>query len=500
MTPTELLAYLHDCDIQLWIEGDRLRFKGPKGVLTPALHTQLAEHKEAILALLRAARSASNLLPAIIAVPRDCELLPSYSQERMWLLDQLDHERAIFNIANTVHFAGRLDLSILQASLSVIVRRHEVLRTTFPARAGRPVLRIAPAARLALPLLDLSALPSDVRESVARQVVAQVSGRPFDLANERLLRIVLLRLGPMEHVLALTTHHIVFDGWSVGLFQWELGLFYAALLTGQPAPFPEPLVQYTDYAAWQRRVLDDAGLEAEFAYWRRRLAGAPPLFGARPPRQAAPGASLPFELPPPVVDALRALSQRTGASVFIVLLTAFKLALAHFTCQSDIVVGASITNRARTETERLLGFFANTVMLRTELSGAATFDEALRRVEASYLESYEHHILPIEQLMMALGQEHVEVLFNYVPNKSKPGARPALPDVVVRTLPQPERPIYQYPHLVVALSEGATTVYGSLIYRVAVFSTEAIQQLMASYRLLLEEVGQRGLSQAFGAA
>jgi Condensation domain/TubC N-terminal docking domain len=493
MTPTELLAYLHDCDIQLWIEGDRLRFKAPKGVLTPALHTQLAEHKEAILVLLRAARSAVDRAPAITVAPRDCELLPSYSQERMWLLDQLDHELAIFNIANAVHFAGRLELSILQQCLRMIVRRHEVLRTTFPTRQGRPVLRIAPAVPLALPVLDLSTLPDAARESVSRQVAAQVVEQPFDLANERLLRIVLLRLGSSEHVLLLATHHIVFDGWSSGLFQWELGLFYIALLTGQPSPFPDPPIQYTDYAVWQRRVLDDAGLEAEFAYWRRRLVDAPPLFGARPPRQAAPAARLPFDLPQQVVDALGALSRRTGASIFIVLLTAFKLVLSRFINQSDIVVGASITNRARTETERLIGFFANTVMLRTELSGASTFDEALRRVEESYLESYEHHTLPIERLLGALGQEHVEVLFNYVPNKTKPGEKPALPDVVVRPIQLYERPLYQYPHLCVALSEGPTTLYGALIYRIAIFSTEAIQQLMASYLLLLEELGRREL-------
>jgi aspartate racemase len=493
MTPTELLAYLYNCDMQLWIEGDRLRFKGPKGVLTPALHAQLAEHKAEILALLRAARSAIDVLPAITVAPRDCELLPSYSQERMWLLDQLDHERAIFNIASGVHFAGRLNLSILQASLSLIIRRHEVLRTTFPTRQGQPVLRIAPASQLALPVLDLSALPSSARECIGQQVTMQVSERPFDLANERLLRIVLLRLGPAEHVLLLTTHHIVFDGWSTGLFQWELGLFYAALLTGQPLPFPEPSLQYTDYAAWQRQVLNETALEAEYAYWRRRLAGAPPLFGPRPPREAAPAARLPLELPQQLVDPLRALSRRTGASVFMVLLTAFKLVLARFTSQSDIVVGASITNRARAETERLIGFFANTVMLRTELSGASIFDEALRRVEESYLESHEHHILPIERLMTALGQEHVEVLFNYVPNKARPGEKPALPGVVVRPVQLRERPLFQYPHLCMALSEGPTTIYGAVVYRVAVFSAEEIEQLIASFRLLLEEVGLREL-------
>jgi len=496
MTPTELLAYLHDCDMQLWIEGDRLRFKGPKGVLTPTLHAQLAEHKAEILTLLRAARSAIDVAPAITVAPRNRELLPSYSQERMWLLDQVDHERAIFNITSAAHFAGRLDLAILRESLSVVVRRHEVLRTTFPTRQGRPVLQIAPAVLLALPVLDLSALSSPDRDSVVRQVAAQVAGRPFDLANERLLRIVLLRLGSAEHILILTTHHIVFDGWSTGLFQWELGLFYTALLTGQPSPFPEPSLQYTDYAVWQRQVLNDVALEAEFAYWRRRLAGAPPLFGARPPREAAPAARLPVELSPQLVEALRALSRRTGASVFMVLLTAFKLVLARFTGQCDIVVGASITNRARAETEKVIGFFANTVMLRTELSGASTFDEALRRVEASYLESYEHHTLPIERLLAALGQEHVEVLFNYVPNKSKPGQRPALPDVVVRTVQLYERPLYQYPHLCMEMSEGPTRLAGALVYRVAVFSAEAIQQLMASLLLLLEEVGHRELSEA----
>lgn len=491
MTPTELLACLHERDVQLWVEGDRLHFKGPKGALTPELRALLGEQKTALLELLGAARNAMDGAHVIPVAARDCELLPSYSQERMWQLDQWDHEKAIFNIASAAHFAGPLDLAVLRRSVNTIFRRHEGLRTTFPAPHGRPLLRIAPAAPLQLPLLDLSGLPEDKREYAARQISREVSLRPFDLAHERLLRVVLLRLGPDTHELLLTTHHIVFDGWSSGLFQWELGLCYNALIVGAPSPLAELPIQYTDYAAWQRAWLQGDTLEAKAAYWRRRLAGAPPLFGPRPGGPAEPAARQAIVLPQQLVEQLSALSRHTNSSPFLVLLTTFELALAQFTGQSDIVVGVSVANRTRAETERLLGFFANTVVVRTDLAGAPGFDEALRRVSVAYLDAYEHHDTPIELLLRLVGQEHVEVLFNFVPYRTRTREQLGLRDVAISSGRLDPGPPYQYPHLLLALGENAAgLIGGNIIYKTTVFSAEAIERLTNDYLALLEAVAR----------
>jgi amino acid adenylation domain-containing protein len=298
----------------------------------------------------------------------------------------------------------------LAQTLQEVVRRHEALRTTFIAAEGRPVQVIGPARPFALPVVDLGAPPGAEREAEALALAGQEARRPFDLAGGPLLRAALLRLGADEHVLLVTLHHIVADGWSLGVLVREVAALYEAFARGRPAPLPELPIQYADFAHWQRQWLRGEVLEAQLAYWKRQLAGPPAALGLptdrpRPAVQSYRGARHAFGLPGPLSEALRGLSRREGATPFMTLLAALQALLGRYTGQADVSVGSPVANRNRAETEGLIGFFVNTLVLRTDLSGNPTFRELLGRVRAVALGAYAHQDLPFEQLVGALQPE-----------------------------------------------------------------------------------------------
>src|SRR6185369_14106547 len=260
---------------------------------------------------------------------------------------------------------------ILALCLGEIERRHEALRTVFDVRDGAPVQVIRPAAPFALPVVDLSRLPEGRREELVPRLAGDEARRPFDLARGPLLRGVLLRLTDSgetgDHVVALTVHHIASDGWSTGILVREVAALYAALALGRPSPLPELPVQYADFAVWQRSWLDGEVLEDEIAFWRRQLAGLPPLLDLpldrpRPAKQSHRGASLPLRLPAALTRQATALARREGATLFMVLLAAFQALLARLSGQDDLAVGSPVAGRNRMETEGLIGFFVNTLV------------------------------------------------------------------------------------------------------------------------------------------
>src|SRR5438128_1879071 len=272
MTIIELLSQLRDLDIYLWLDGERLRFDAPAGALTPDLRVQLAEHKAQIIALLRDADRAER--PAsIMPAPRDGPPPLSFAQQRLWFLDQLEPDSVAYTIPAAVRLAGRLDLALLAGSLAAIMRRHEVLRTTFALRDGQPVQIIAAAATCPLALLDLSAAPPADREPALRHLLRAALGRPFDLARGPILRTYLLRLAADEHVLLLTIHHIAADGWSTGVFIRELVALYQAGFSGQAAQLPKLPIQYADYAIWQRAWLQGSGVRDQESGVRSQESG-----------------------------------------------------------------------------------------------------------------------------------------------------------------------------------------------------------------------------------
>jgi amino acid adenylation domain-containing protein len=345
----------------------------------------------------------------LVPVPRDVPLPLSFSQERLWILDQLEPGSAAYNLPGALQVEGRIDVAALAASFTAIVRRHEALRTTFREAAEGPVQVIGPAAELDLPVVDLGGLPPAQAHEVAHRLVAEEVARPFDLAVGPLLRPALLRLGEDSAVLLFNLHHIVADGWSLEVLVRELAALYPAALARNPPPLPELPVQYADFALWQRSWLCDGVLAQQIGYWRGQLAGAPPRLHLPfdGPRAAGRESAAWFklELERDLVRGARALAQRGGATLFMVLLASLQAVLERWTGQSDLSVGTPIAGRRRLELEGLIGCFINTLVLRGVLDSRQPFADHLRRTREIVLGAYANQDLPFEKLVEALQPE-----------------------------------------------------------------------------------------------
>ncbi|HJX28874.1 MAG TPA: amino acid adenylation domain-containing protein, partial [Thermoanaerobaculia bacterium] len=353
---------------------------------------------------------AGRLTPPLVPVPREGPLPLSFAQQRLWFIDQLKLGSPFYNMPVALRVGGPLDCALLALCFGEIVRRHEVLRTVFAAPEGKPVQLIRPAASFALPGIDLSGLQEGARETTALRLASEEAGRPFDLTRGPLLRGALLRLAEGDHIALLTIHHIVSDGWSMGILVREVMALYAAFAGERPSPLPELPVQYADFAVWQASWLHGNILENELAFWRRQLAGLPPRLEfptdrPRPTLQTYRGATRPVRLPADLVCQAEALGRRQGATLFMVLLAGFQTLLARCSDQDDLAVGSPVAGRSRIETERLIGLFVNTLVLRGNLKGAPTFRELLGRVRETALAAYLHQDVPFEKLVEELAPE-----------------------------------------------------------------------------------------------
>jgi len=336
---------------------------------------------------IEAARLAGpNLLaPPILPVPRNGDLALSFAQQRLWFFDQLEPGLPAYNIPAAVRLKGPLNLAALEQSLNEIVKRHESLRTTFGKVDGRPTQVIAPTLTIKLPVVDLRKLPASEQEAEVRRLVTAEAQRAFDLSQGPLIRCTVLRLGDEEHVGLLTMHHIVSDGWSTGILVREVATLYVAFCAGGSSPLPVLPIQYADFAHWQRQWLQGEVLETQIAYWKKQLANAPALIDLptdhpRPAVQTFRGAHQSLVLPKHLQEGFKTLSRQEGVTQFMTLLAAFKVLLYRYTSQDDLIVGTPIANRNRLETEGLIGFFVNALVLRTDLSGNPSFRELVRRV------------------------------------------------------------------------------------------------------------------------
>jgi len=327
----------------------------------------------------------------------------SFAQQRLWFLNQYEPDSPEYNIPQGFRIEGPLSPDLLRRTLEAIVARHEALRTTFKAVDGQPMQLVAERQLVELPVTDLTDRPVEEREALARSVARADARLPFDLTLGPLFRALLFRLGPAEHLFFLNVHHIVYDGWSRGIFLAELAALYEALAEPHPSPLPELAVQYLDFALWQRDWLSGEVLERQLAYWRGRLAGVPPLDlvadRPRPALRTYNGAAEGLFLPQPVVDALTHLGQAAGGTLYVGLAAAWKALLHHYTGQEDFAHGTLIANRTRPELEKLIGFFANTLALRTDLSGDPSFNTLLVREREVALGAYAHQDLPFEKLV-----------------------------------------------------------------------------------------------------
>jgi amino acid adenylation domain-containing protein len=361
--------------------------------------------------LVRRIEELRGAVPAAVAppvpVPRGGALPLSFSQQGLWLLEQLDPTGATYNVAAALRLAGALDVPSVAAALDEIVRRHEILRATFPMVGAAPVQTISSPARRPLPVVDLTGLAAAGRPAHAERLAREEARRRFDLARGPLLRFVLVRLEERQHLLALVLHHIVADAWSMGVLLHELSTLYGSIASGRSSLLPELPLQYADFAVWQREALRGEILEEKLAYWKRALAGAPralelPADRPRPAVRTFRGSSRPIVLPPALTRAAKDLSRREGNTLFITLLAAFATVLHRCSGQDEVVVGCPMANRAQEATEQLIGPFVNVLPLRISLAGRPAYRELLSRVRRATLAGFDHQDVPFEKIVAAV--------------------------------------------------------------------------------------------------
>ncbi|MEO6238547.1 MAG: amino acid adenylation domain-containing protein [Vicinamibacterales bacterium] len=332
---------------------------------------------------------------------------PSFAQQRLWFLEQLDPGKSVYNILYAVRFEARINRRALTESIREIGRRHESLRTRFATVDGQPVQVIEPDSTVTLQVADFSGLPKAEQDRAVQREAQRQGTQPFDLTAGPLLRAHLLLLEEDRSVLLIAVHHIVIDGWSVGVVFQELAALYDAFSNHRPSPLPDPNVQYADYSEWQREWLQSGALESQIAFWRQSLTGAPAALDLatdrqRPAVQTFQGARRYTELPPGLTERLRAFSRREGVTLFMTLLAAFDVLLWRYSGQDDVVVGTPLAGRVRSELEGIVGLFANTLPVRTDLSGNPPFRELLARVREVALDVYAHQDVPLDRLVEEL--------------------------------------------------------------------------------------------------
>jgi Condensation domain len=424
----------------------------------------LAPEKRALLEQMLQQKRANVTAPKPLVKRQPGERTPlSFAQQRLWFLDQLEPGAFAFNMPVAVVFEGALNLAALEKTFCEVICRHESLRTTIAVVNNEPVQVIAEAEPITFPVKDLSYLPESEREPEAKRLANIEAQTPFDLSAGPLLRVCILKLDEEEHVLLLTLHHIISDGWSMGVLIGEVAEIYGAYRDGRTPQLAELPLQYADYAAWQRGWLQGEVLESELAYWRKQLAHAPAMLELPidKPRQATQsfngeGARLIFSRE--LSQALKELSKENSATLFMTLLTAYQVLLHRYTGAESIVVGTPIAGRNRPEIEGIIGFFLNSLALNADLSGEPTFRETLLRVRDVTLGAYAHQNLPIEKIIEELQPERstgrrpiFEVFFNML-NFAPGGVRSS----ISRCMPKISRMEFRFCLLTTAICSLAS--------------------------------------------
>lgn len=419
----------------------------------------------------------------------------SFSQQRLWFLDQLEPGNAIYNIPSAVKLSGELNVSALKQSVNEIVRRHEILRTTFMSVNGDPMQMVAPSLNMELPIIDLEGVAEEEREALINRLAIEEAERPFDLNRGPLLRTSLIRLSDIEHVALYTMHHIISDGWSMGVLIREVAILYDAFSNGKPSPLPDLPLQYADFAKWQRKWLQGEVMEKQLDYWKNQLGDTPPALElptdrTRPAEQTYRGADQIFHFSKELSDRLTDFSRRNGATLFMTLLAAFQTLLYRYTQQDDITIGSPIANRNRAETEALIGFFVNTLVLRGDLSGNPTFQELLARIKETTLGAYANQDLPFEKLVEVLQPDrdmsHTPLFQVMFILQNTPMRTSELPALSMKPL-QIESQTSEF-DITLSMNEGPEGLSGALQYNNDLFNADTISRMLHHFEMLIEYV------------
>jgi hypothetical protein len=432
----------------------------------------------------------AELLRARLNQARYCD--PSYAQQRMWYVDQLAPGNPAYNVPWALRLKGSLDLPALHRSLNDVIKRHEILRTTFPLHEGLLRQKISPFVETQIPIVDLRNWDEKEREGEVRRIVDAEARLPFDLNCGPLLRTVLLRLDDQHHVFTFTMHHIVCDGWSMGILVREFAAFYEAHVQCKVPALPPMTIQYSDFAIWQREWLKGERLERQLQFWRGQLQGMSvlqvPTDYTRPDVPSNRGDREHFVLSADLSQRLRVLSQKHGATMFMTLLAAFQWLMARYSGREDIAVGTFIANRNRVETEGLIGFFVNQLVLRTNVSGNPDFSELLIRTRHTVLSAYAHQDLPFEKLVEELAPERnvrdtpffqIQIVF-----QNTPASPINIPGLELSPI-DPTRRVSKL-DLSLFVHEKGDVLTGTMEYSTDIFHVSSVRRLLNHFEALLE--------------
>ena len=450
-------------------------------------------------------KQAANFasVPPLRRVPREKPLPLSYAQQRLWFLDQLEPGSAAYNIPFKLRLKGELNREAVAWALNEMVRRHEVLRTRFVVRDGSPVQEIAEEFHVKLEEEEIAAGTSEEREEEARRLAREEVGRAFDLEQGPLLRVKLLRVDEQEHVLVVTMHHIVSDGWSMGIAIREFVQLYAGYVRGEKAELPELGVQYADYAVWQREWLQGEVLERQIGYWKKQLKNLQtlelPTDRPRPAVMSQRGGRIQVGVKAEVLRGLQKLSREEGVTLFMTLLASWQMLLARYSGQSDIVVGVPIAGRTRVETNGLIGCFVNTLVLRSRVRKEERVRELLRQVRERTLEAYEHQEVPFEKLVEELQPERdlsrqplFQVMFGlqnmWMQGEGAESEGLKLPGLEVRAVKEKQEEVTAKFDLMLLVQEGEEGLGGVLEYNVDLFDGESVERMVERWERVLEQV------------
>ncbi|HEY2116060.1 MAG TPA: condensation domain-containing protein, partial [Candidatus Angelobacter sp.] len=423
----------------------------------------------------------------------------SYAQERLWFLNRLEPNGDAYNVPLAFELTGELNRHVLERSLQEIIRRHEVLRTRFVMEAGRPVQEILETPQVHLPFMDLRSFDADEARKRAKQIATEEGRRSFDLSKGELLHAVLMRLEDERHWLAFTIHHIVFDEWSLKIFKEELRAIYDAFRAGKPSPLPGLPIQYADFAVWQRKWLKGEVLEKQLEYWKKQLSPLPeqlelPTDHPRPLAQSYRGAVTSRVLDWELWDRCRAISRSENASMFILLLAVFEAVIARYTGQKDFAVGCPVANRDRVETEELIGFFLNTLVMRANLSKESTFKQLLEQVRESALKGFAHQDVPFEKVVEVSAPDRdlsrspmFQVMFTLQDSQLP---KPQTGSLGLRLMPVEITTSKCDLILMVAVEEQGPTL--RLNYSTDLFEEKTIQRMGEHWKRMLEAMVEEG--------
>ena len=461
----------------------------------PATNTSAEKRKliELLLEKKGLNRNTANVIPRAAAA----DYYPlSFAQQRLWFLDQLDPGIPLYNVPTFVRFRGPLNLKALEKTFSEIVSRHKVFRTTFSTREGQPVQIIAPPSPQSFTVVDLSELPSAERDNEAKRLADSEAVQRFDLSVGPLLRVRLVRLSPEDHIVLFTMHHIISDAWSMGVLLREVGSLYEAFVAGQPSPLPPLTIQYVDYAVWQRERMKAEAFERQVEYWKKALAGVSvlelPLDHPRASMQSYRGASVYMNLGPEITARLKELAQGEESTLFMILMAAWQVLLMRYTGQEDITVGSPVAGRTQADTERLIGFFINMLVLRTDLIGAPSFRQLIRRVREVALAAYARQDVPFEKLVEELNPErdlrHTPLFQTVMVLQNTPEETAQMRDVKLAPL-NVEDGMAKF-DLVLNLMERGGQLWGGIQYRTGLFEAATVERLASHFEQLLEHRGE----------